>query len=152
MRDSVARPVEIQSAVSPARASRRRPPDTDHIAEWLELQQGYLARYWLDEIKNRVTLSREVGHLLELLTAMIPRVLGYHGKSTWGLWKRAAELFGALLGARRGLALGEVLLSKSSRSSERDSYGSSSRRPRAEMERPSPSPTRSVSIAFSTAV
>jgi len=112
MRDSVARPVEIQSAVSPARASRRLPPDTDHIAEWLELQQGYLARYWLAEIMHRVTLSEEEEHLLgrflELLTAMIPRSLGQHRVAVCGLWKRAAELFGAL-GARRGLAAGEVV-------------------------------------------
>lgn len=132
MRDSVAQPDEVRSTLSPARSTRTRGSGTHLIAEWLQLQQGYLAKYWLDEIKNRVTLSKEVEHLLdrflEFLTAMIPRVLGYHGKSTWGLWKCAAQLFGALLGDRRGLAAGEVLLSKSSRSPERDSYGSSSRR------------------------
>ena len=112
MRDSVAQADEVRSTLSPARSTRTRGSGTHLIAEWLELQQGYLAKYWLDEIKRRVTLSKEVEHLLsrflELLTAMIPRALGYHGKSTLSLWKRAAELFGAL-GARRGLAAGEVV-------------------------------------------
>lgn len=112
MRDSVAHPDEVRSTSSPARSTRTRGSGTRLIVESLELQQGYLARYWLEEIKNRVTLNRDVENLLdrflEILTAMIPRALGYHGTSTWGLWKRAAELFGAL-GARRGLAAGEVV-------------------------------------------
>ena len=112
MRDSVAQPDEVRSTSSPARSPRTRGSGTHLIVESLELQQGHLARYWLAEIKNRVTLNRDVEHLLDrflkLLTAMIPRALGYHGTSTWDLWKRAAELFGAL-GARRGLAAGEVV-------------------------------------------
>ena len=112
MRDSVAHPDEVRSTSSPARSTRTRGSGTRLIVESLELQQGYLARYWLEEIKNRVTLNRDVENLLdrflEILTAMIPRALGSHGTSTWGLWKRAAELFGAL-GARRGLAAGEVV-------------------------------------------
>ena len=111
MRDSVAQPAPTRSAPSPPR-STRTPPDTRRIAEWLELQQGYLAKYWLDEIKHRVTLSEEVEHLLcrffELLTAMIPSAVGQHRVAVCGLWKRAAELFGTL-GARRGLAAGEVV-------------------------------------------
>ncbi len=136
MRDS-AQSAEIPSSRSPARSahpssgtphpssSARQPspgtvqptPGTTHpahknLGEWLEVQRGFLAVYWFDEILRRVSMEPEMERVLErflnLLTRMIPGALDHRRSVVDPVWKRAAELYGTL-GAQRGLAAGDIV-------------------------------------------
>ena len=116
MRD-FAQPAEIQPSQSPARSSYPSPsthpdPDTHHLGDWLEVQRGFLARYWFEEILHRVSMDEEMEHVLErflnLLTRMIPGAFDHRRSSVDPVWKRAAELYGTL-GAKRGLAAGDIV-------------------------------------------
>ncbi len=129
MRDS-AQPAEIPSSRSPARSENpssgaRQPspgtiqptPSTTHpahksLGEWLEVQRGFLAGYWFDEILHRVSMEPEMERVLErflnLLTRMIPGALDHRRSVVDPVWKRAAELYGTL-GAQRGLAAGDIV-------------------------------------------
>jgi len=136
MRDS-AQPAEIPSSRSPARSahpssgtphpssSARQPspgtiqptsstthPAHKSLGEWLEVQRGFLAGYWFDEILHRVSMEPEMERILErflnLLTRMIPGALDHRRSVVDPVWKRAAELYGTL-GAQRGLAAGDIV-------------------------------------------
>ncbi len=110
MRD-FAQPAEIQPSPSPAR-SKHRVPDTRHLGDWLEVQRGFLARYWFGEILHRVSMDQEMERVLErflnLLTRMIPGAFDHRRSAVDPAWKSAAELYGAL-GAKRGLAAGDIV-------------------------------------------
>ena len=116
MRDS-AQPAETQSSRSPVRStypspSTAHPSPHKHLGEWLEAQRGFLAIYWLEEILHRVSMEPEMERILErflnLLTRMIPGALDHRRSVVDPVWKRAAELYGAL-GAQRGLAAGDIV-------------------------------------------
>ena len=116
MRD-FAQPAEIQPSQSPARSSHpsshtHPAPDTRHLGDWLEVQRGFLARYWFEEILHRVSMDEEMEHVLErfltLLTRMIPGAFDHRRSEVDAVWKSAAELYGAL-GAKRGLAAGDIV-------------------------------------------
>ena len=110
MRD-FAQPAEIQPSPSPAR-SKHPPPDTHHLGDWLEVQRGFLAKYWFEEILHRVSMDQEMERVLErflnLLTRMIPGAFDHRRSAVDPAWKSAAELYGAL-GAKRGLAAGDIV-------------------------------------------
>ncbi len=110
MRD-FAQPAEIRPSRSPAR-SPHPPPDTRRLGDWLEVQRGFLARYWFEEILHRVSMDQEMERILErfldLLTRMIPGALDHRRSAGDPVWKRAAELYGTL-GAHRGLAAGDIV-------------------------------------------
>ena len=116
MRD-FAQPAEIRSSQSPARSTYPSPsthpaPETHHLGDWLEVQRGFLARYWFEEILHRVGMDQEMERVLErflnLLTQMIPGALDHRRSAVDPVWKSAAELYGAL-GAKRGLAAGDIV-------------------------------------------
>ena len=110
MRDFV-QPAEIQPSPSPAR-SKHPPPGTHHLGDWLEIQRGFLAKYWFEEILHRVSMDQEMERVLErflnLLTRMIPGAFDHRRSAVDPAWKSAAELYGAL-GAKRGLAAGDIV-------------------------------------------
>ncbi len=110
MRD-FAQPAEIRPSRSPV--ARTHPsPSTHHLGDWLEVQRGFLARYWFEEILHRVSMDQEMERVLErflnLLTRMIPGALDHRRSAVDPVWKSAAELYGAL-GAKRGLAAGDIV-------------------------------------------
>ena len=116
MRDS-AQPAETRSSRSPVTSTYPSPstayPTPDkHLGEWLEAQRGFLAIYWFEEILHRVSMEPEMERILErflnLLTRMIPGALDHRRSVVDPVWKRAAELYGAL-GAQRGLAAGDIV-------------------------------------------
>ena len=116
MRD-FAEPAEIQPSQYPARSSHPSSSthparDTHHLGDWLEVQGGFLARYWFEEILYRVSMDEEMEHVLErfltLLTRMIPGAFDHRRSEVDAVWKSAAELYGAL-GAKRGLAAGDIV-------------------------------------------
>ena len=110
MRD-FAQPAEIRPSRSPAR-SKHPAPNTHHLGDWLEVQRGFLARYWFEEILHRVSMDQEMERVLErflnLLTRMIPGALDQRRSAVDPVWKSAAELYGTL-GAKRGLAAGDIV-------------------------------------------
>ncbi len=110
MRD-FAQPAEIRPSRSSTR-SKHPPPDTHHLGEWLELQRGFLAKYWFEEVLHRVSMDQEMERTLErflnFLTRMIPGALDHRRAGVDPVWKNAAELYGAL-GAKRGLAAGDIV-------------------------------------------
>ena len=110
MRD-FAQPAEIQPSQSPAR-SKHPAQDTHDLGDWLEVQRGFLARYWFEEILHRVSMDQEMERILErflnLLTRMIPGAFDHRRSAVDPVWKSAAELYGAL-GAKRGLAAGDIV-------------------------------------------
>ena len=110
MRD-FAQPAEIRPSRSPERI-KRPAPNTHHLGDWLEVQRGFLARYWFEEILHRVSMDQEMERILErflnLLTRMIPGALDHRRSAVDPVWKSAAELYGAL-GAKRGLAAGDIV-------------------------------------------
>ena len=110
MRD-FAQPAEIRPPRSPTRSTS--PASKTHdLGEWLELQRGFLAKYWFEEVLHRVTLDQEMERVLErfidLLTSMIPGALDHRRSAVDPVWKRAAELYGTL-GAQRRLAAGDIV-------------------------------------------
>lgn len=116
MRD-FAQPAEIRPSQSPARSTypspRARPaPNTHNFGDWLDVQQGFLAKYWFEEILHRVSMDQEMERILErfirLLTCMIPAAFDHRRTAVDAVWKSAAELYGAL-GANRGLAAGDIV-------------------------------------------
>jgi len=110
MRD-FAQPAEIRPSRSSIR-SKHVPPDAHHLGEWLEVQRGFLAKYWFEELLHRVSMDQEMERILErfldFLTRMIPAALDHRRTGVDSVWKSAAELYGAL-GAKRGLAAGDVV-------------------------------------------
>ena len=106
-----AQPAESRSSRSSSRTSHPFPATT-HFGEWLEIQRGFLAKYWLEEILHRVSMEQEMERILErflnLLTRMIPGALDHRRSAVDPVWKRAAEFYGAL-GAQRGLAAGDIV-------------------------------------------
>ena len=110
MRD-FAQPAEIQPSRSPA-TSTHPSSHTHHLGEWLEIQRGFVARYWFEEVLHRVSSDQEMERVLErflnLLTRMIPGALDHRRSVVDPVWKRAAELYGTL-GAQRGLAAGDIV-------------------------------------------
>ena len=109
MRD-FAQPAEIRPSRSPARS--KHPAPNTLLGDWLEVQRGFLARYWFEEILHRVSMDQEMERILErfldLLTRMIPGALDHRRSAVDPVWKSAAELYGAL-GAKRGLAAGDIV-------------------------------------------
>ena len=109
MRD-FAQPAEIRPSRSPARS--KHPAPNTLLGDWLEVQRGFLARYWFEEILHRVSMDQEMERILErfldLLTRMIPGALDHRRSAVDPVWKSAAELYGAL-GAKRSLAAGDIV-------------------------------------------
>ena len=106
-----AQPAEIRPSPSPTRS--KHPPSVPyHLGEWLEIQRGFLAKYWFEEILHRVSMDQEVERVLErfldVLTRMIPGALDHRRSGVDSVWKSAAELYGAF-GAKRGLAAGDIV-------------------------------------------
>ncbi len=116
MRDSV-QPSEIPSSRSPFTSTHpssgtTHPSPSRNLGEWLELQRGFLAVFWFEEILHRVRMEPEMERILErflqLLTRMIPGAFDHRRSAVDPVWKRAAELYGSL-GAQRGLAAGDIV-------------------------------------------
>ncbi len=113
MSDSI---VEYTDVLSDLDSSTPRPSGRGRepleLCVWLKVHQEKLAHRWAAEIVARG--PRVGGHrpLVEeftsLLTSILPGCLGPHREHVVPLWLEAAELYGSV-GARRGLAAGEVL-------------------------------------------
>lgn len=106
-----AQPAEVQPSRFPG-SSKHPLSDTRHLGDWLEVQREFLASYWFEEISRRVGMDQEMERVLErflnLLTCMIPGALDHRRSVVDPVWKRAAELYGAL-GSKRGLAAGDIV-------------------------------------------
>jgi hypothetical protein len=106
-----AQPTEVRSSRTPERSAPLY-AETEQFAGRLEAQREFLAKYWFDQISRRVGTDREMETMLkrflDLLTRMIPGALDHRRSVVDLLWKRAAELYGAL-GAHRGLAAGDIV-------------------------------------------
>jgi len=97
------------------RAPRQAPVRLTPVAlvEWLQDRKDSLAGRWADGIRDRGTRGdARADGLLERFTTQLagflPWLLGPYREMVDPLWVRACELFGSV-GARRGLAAGEVI-------------------------------------------
>lgn len=101
-----------RGAAEDGHAPRRR-AGPNELTEWLEERVPRLQAVWSEEVRARGSVSAgEVEGLVERflrrLVAMMPLLLGPQRDRIRPLWERACELFGSM-GARRGLAAGEVI-------------------------------------------
>lgn len=83
------------------------------LAAWVEMRIPRITRRWLREVHRRYDVGTQgINGLLEefltLLTGFLPAMVGPYRDQVEPLWKRTAELFGAVA-AKRGLAAGEVI-------------------------------------------
>lgn len=97
---------------APRPALRRRIKPVE-LAAWVEMRIPRITRRWLREVHRRYDVGTQgINGLLEefltLLTGFLPAMVGPYREQVEPLWKRTAELFGAVA-AKRGLAAGEVI-------------------------------------------
>lgn len=104
-------PPSTRSPEPPTRIQRVLEPV--ELADWVESRLRRIGGRWAQEMDRRGSLGegavREVmGEFLDVLVSFLPALVGGQRELAEPLWAQAAELFGAL-GARRGLAAGEVV-------------------------------------------
>lgn len=105
-------PPAAPAPLPPHTALRRRINPVE-LAAWVEMRIPRITRRWLREVHRRYDVGTQgINGLLEefltLLTGFLPAMVGPYRDQVEPLWKRTAELFGAVA-AKRGLAAGEVI-------------------------------------------